>query len=163
MSREYKVDLSVQTPPEQTLEEVFKACRERIGRAFATSLPSVVSGYVDLATSQEVDPDVRRKAADRILDTFLPTAGKIQTAPGTTIQILNSMPLPEMMVTDGKESKAIDVMGKKYVLPVQTKRKIGPSAPDENKRREHFLGPKHAMGSASPAPDESPTPLKPKL
>lgn len=98
---------------------------------------------------------MRRKASDRILDTFLPThSGKVQQAPGTTIQILNAMPVPEIRAVGGKETPLLEVGGSKYALPAPTKRTIVPAP--EQRQRAQFLGGEVKPGSKSPEPAHVP-------
>ena len=123
-----------------------------------------MSGYVQLATNAE-DEDVRRKASDRILDTFLPTQNKIQQASGTTIQIVNALPVPEVRAIGGKESPTVEIAATSYALVSPKKRLIEPESSDEQKRRSQFLGPNKMTGdklaaTESPRPIELPTPLK---
>lgn len=151
----YEVDLTRREEPAESVEEVFENARKQIKLAFAGSLPEVIEGYVALATGSE-DDDVRRKASERILDTFLPPPNRsLQQAPGagTTIQILNAMPIPETRVIDGKESKMVEVGGRPYALPPATKRIVNAGA-DVQKKKSQFLGPQHTPASSSPAPAE---------
>lgn len=160
--KEYALDLTRAEPlAENVLEARMRAAREQIAAGFADKLPLIVEGYIDLATNEDVEPDVRRKASDRILDTFLPTAGKLQHAQGTTIQILNALPLPEVRVIDGKEAPTATLGPAKFALTSPKKRTILPANEDTTqKRRQQFLGPQVTTSSESPAPVELPTPLK---
>lgn len=152
---EFATDLQSVVVQSQSPEEQFAEARAKIMSAFSRSLPEVIESYVELATSDEIEPETRRKAADRILDTFVPTVGKMQHAPGTTIQILNAMPIPEMKVIDGKETKLLEVGGSKYAIPPPVKRVITPE-PEQPTKRAQFLGPEFTPGSKSPAPEEKP-------
>lgn len=166
----FATDLTAPAPPsEQALELAFQDARARIMTGFASSLPNVVAGYVDLATNPEVDPDVRRKASDRILDTFVPTQGKMERVGNTTIQILNALPVPEVRAIDGRESTVVEIGEVKYALPVSQKRLIKPAPADAQKRRSQFLGPVVPgttkfgvpnVDAKSPSPEESLTPMK---
>ncbi len=156
----YETDLTLRTEPEESLESLFASAREKIAKGFADSLPAVMNGYINLATNEEIDPDTRRKASDRILDTFLPnTAGKIQQGHGTTIQILNAMPIPEVRMDDGKAAPLVTIGETRYALPPPTKRTISPVT---DKRRSDYLGPQVTPTSSSPAPAEKITVLPEK-
>ena len=158
--RVYEVDLSTRQEPEETVQAMFESARKQIAAGFSDSLPRVIEGYIELATMAD-DDDVRRKASDRILDTFLPTnkpAVQLQHGGGTTIQILNAMPVPETRIIDGKQAPLVEIGGTKLSLPAPVKRKINAGAEDQNqKTKRAFLGPQHTGGSTSPAPTESPT------
>lgn len=148
---------------QEEAEDRIKAAKSKILSGFAERLDEVISGYTSLALTAE-DEDVRRKASERILDSFAPVqGGKLQQAPGTTIQILNALPLPEVRMVDGKEATTVEVLDTKYAVQNPTKRKIEPSPTPE--RRDKYLGPASVQsdqltGAMSPAPMEIPTPIK---
>lgn len=154
----YATDLEQALQPLEPIEEVFATAREKIAREFASSAVEIAQGYLELA-KRSPDDDVRRKASDRVLDTFIPVAGnaKLQQAPGTTIQILNAMPVPEVHVTGGKETQQLEIAGTRYALPAPTKRVITPGA--EPKRRSDYLGPQWTKDKPGPTPQERKTQL----
>ncbi len=145
-------------------EDRIKNAKEKILAGFEKSLDKVVEGYTELALYAD-DEDVRRKASERILDNFAPVQGRgqLQQAPGTTIQILNALPIPEVRMIDGKESPSVEIKDVKYALTSPKKRVILPDAAPE--RKEKYLGPAsvqnaQSTGAVSPAPMEIPTPIK---
>lgn len=161
----FATDLTkVDQPTPMEAEDRIKTAKEKILAGFAEKLDEVVSGYTELALYAD-DEDVRRKASERILDSFAPVQGRgqLQQAPGTTIQILNALPIPEVKMVDGKEAPMIEMGEVKYALTSPKKRTILPEPAPE--RKERYLGPAsvqngQATGATIPAPLEIPTPIK---
>ena len=163
IEKAFATDLTKASPLTQDeAEEAVSRARSLILKSFAEDLPAVVDGYKQLALTAD-DEEVRRKASERILDTFLPPPqAKLQQAPGTTIQILNALPIPEVKMVEGREAPHVEIGQVKYALTSPKKRTISPA--EEPKKRERYLGPTSmqgdaATGGSSPAPIEIPTPI----
>lgn len=154
----FATDLLEAAPPsEETIEQVFESARRKIGNVFAASAVEVAENYVELATNPAVDEDVRRKASDRILDTFLPTnVPKIGHIGGTTVQILNAIPIPEVRMIDGRPDQTLLVGGTPVAIP---RRMIGPGDPDPKTRRQSFLGPAATDAKGNLTKATSPMPV----
>jgi hypothetical protein len=111
-------------PEEEDLEALASRARLLIANTYSDALPSVLSEQIRLATEAESE-DVRYKAGSRIVETFAPRPGRREVVPGTAIQIINNVPIPEVSMIDGKPRQAVEIGQVTIATPTREyKRKV---------------------------------------
>lgn len=98
--------------------------QETIDKRLAVDLPGILDNYIDLAKNAEKEA-VKERAGRFLIESAKKQERQVQRVPGTTVQILNNLGLPEYRATGGKAMQTIEVGGQKISLdrPV-TKRNL---------------------------------------
>lgn len=131
------------------MDQLRTDAREALTRMFATVLPDVASGMVDLAKGAEKE-DVRFRASKWILEEFADRGAKPQSLPGTNVTIVNAIPFERTAYIDKKPAQTVDVGNLTVALPKPV-RAIGPE-PETHSTKRSFVGTKQQEPSEVKVP-----------
>lgn len=145
--RVYEADLSQDAPllaPQMSLSELWTKCREEIAKKFSEFLPKVLENYQILATTADTQ-ETERKASEYIMNKL---SGPDEAALGrmadarVQVQIINSIPMPEMSRVGGIDTPSVEVAGVKVAVgQLVGKKIILPELKPEEKRTPYAKEP----------------------